>query len=147
MADYDSDKYGGNQPSINSCQAGEVRSVRAEIDLADTGALALNDVLRMVKLPPGHRVVDLQVDCDDLDTNGTPAIVLDVGIEGGDVDAFIDGSTVGQAGGFARMAAIAGKRLAVNKNAEQVVAILVQVAPATGATTGKIGLDVQYAGG
>ena len=143
MARFTSNKAGNDKPAVSSCQHGEVRSIRAEYDLA--AALALNDDIAMVKLPPGHHVVDCMIDTDDLDSNGTPLIVLDAGILDGDTNAFIDGSTVGQAGGLARMDQVAGKRLAVNHTAEQLVGITVATGPATGATTGKVGMDVQYA--
>jgi hypothetical protein len=48
----------------------------------------------------GH-VSNFSIWADDLDIDDTPTLVLDVGIDGEtatDVDEFIDGSTVGQAG-------------------------------------------------
>jgi hypothetical protein len=104
-------------------------------------ALVLNDVIQMVKIPAGAKIVDLTLSCTDLDTNGTPAIVLDVG-DGSDTDRFIDGSTIGQAGGIARLDQHGGHGYAYS--AEDTIDVLVQVAPATGATSGTITLTVKY---
>lgn len=109
-----------------------------------TAALALNDVIQMIPVAAGERVVDLQLISEDLDTNGTPAIVLDVG-DGDDTDRYIDGSTIGQTGGMARLGqgvATDAAAIAVNRlyAAADTIDVLVQVAPATGATTGTIRL-------
>lgn len=64
-------------------------------------ALADSDVLNMVKLPKGARVIDVILTSADIDSNGSPAVVLDVG-DSADADRFIDGSTIGQAGGIER---------------------------------------------
>jgi len=132
-------------PAVTGDGYGEVIAVRGEFDLAvdGIGALVLNDVLQMVKLPAGHVPVDVIVDSDDLDSNATPTIALNVGIIGGDVDAFIKVSTIAQAGGIARMDDVAGARIASTQT-ERYVGITVSTAPATGATTGKIGLTLLY---
>jgi hypothetical protein len=64
-----------------------------------TGSAAA-DVIQMIPVRKGTTVLGLWLSAEDLDTNGTPTISLDVG-DGGDVDRFIDGSTVGQTGGVA----------------------------------------------
>ncbi len=109
---------------------------------AVAAALVLNDTIRMCKLPADHVPVDLLLSSTDLDTDGSPALVYDVGIEDtvgatDDADAFIDGSTVGQAGGIARMAAIAAMTLAPVAY-DRYVSVLAQAAPATGAASGEI---------
>lgn len=109
-----------------------------------TAALALNDVIQMIPVAAGERVVDLQLISEDLDTNGTPAIVLDVG-DGDDTDRYIDGSTIGQTGGMARLGqgvATDAAAIAINRlyAAADTIDVLVQAAPATGATTGTIRL-------
>jgi len=104
-----------------------------------TAALVVNDTIAMCTLPANHVIVDCILATDDLDTDGSPAIVLDVGVVGGDTDALIDGSTVAQAGGLARMSEVAGIRIA-QSTTDTSIGILTQVAPATGATTGRIDL-------
>ena len=100
-----------------------------------TAALAANDVIQMCDVFKGET--------DDLDTNGSPAIVLDVGY-GGATAALIDGSTIAQAGGTASSLAIGNAThgstatAPVTFTADDTIDILVQVAPGTGATTGTI---------
>ena len=107
-----------------------------------TAALALNDVIQMVKVPAGATILSVKLTADDLDSNGSPAIVLDVG-DGSDTDRFIDGATIGQAGGIT---AEQNVRTGFNYEytAEDTIDVLVQVAPATGATSGDIKLQVMY---
>lgn len=102
-------------------------------------ALVVSDTIAMCTLPANHIVVDCLLTSDDLDTDGSPAIVLDVGVIGGDTDALIDGATIAQGAGMQRMNAIAGIRLAASTS-DRSIGVTVQVAPATGATTGQIDL-------
>lgn len=109
-----------------------------------TAALVVDDVIQMIPVAPGERVVDLQLIVEDLDTGGGPAIVLDVG-DGDDTDRYIDGATIGQTGGFSRLGvgvASDAAAIAVNRlyTAADTIDVYVQVAPATGATTGTIRL-------
>lgn len=94
-------------------------------------ALAENDVIEMVKVPAGATVVDLWLSAEDLDTGATPSITLDVG-DGDDTDRYLAGSTIGQAGGFARMDTQTGA--GHSYAAEDTIDVLVSAAVATGAT-------------
>lgn len=109
-------------------------------------ALVINDVVQMVKVPIGARIVSCTLHVTDLDTNVSPAIVLDVG-DGNDTDRYIDGSTKGQTGGTSYIGeGIVTATAAIFPYAvDDTVDVLVQVAPATGATSGTIVLDVVYA--
>jgi hypothetical protein len=134
---------------IDSAEAGDVVSVRGEFSLA--AALVVNDIIEMGWLPANCVPVDVIVDTDDLDT-GTAA-VLEAGIVGDpfrgtaadttDTNAFIDASTVGQAGGIARMNVVTGPRLASVSRPRR-FGIKVATAPTTSATTGKIGMTLLY---
>lgn len=106
-----------------------------------TGALVVNDVIQMVKVPAGATVLDVLLVAGDLDTGGSPALTLHVGY-GGDPDYWVVSSTVGQAGGLAR--ASAATAVPLTFTAEDTIDVLVAVAPATGATTGTIYLTVYY---
>ncbi|MGE4072719.1 MAG: hypothetical protein AB7E72_16240 [Lysobacterales bacterium] len=139
---YQSTKIARNQPAKTSSGYGPVAD-RVEFDL--TAALALNDTIDMVKLPAGHVPVDLILDTDDLDS-GVAAIVLHAGLRkadgtNDDPDAFIASSTVAQAGGVARLSAVAGLRIAA-ADVDRNVYITVATAPGTGATSGKIGVTL-----
>lgn len=104
------------------------------------GALALNDIVEMVKLPRGAAVLDVVLTTDDLDTGGSPAIVLAVG-DYGDAARFITGATIGQAGGLARAGT---KAVPYVYSDDAIVTVKVTTGPATGAATGNVSLTVIY---
>lgn len=107
-----------------------------------TAAFVLNDVIQMVPVAPGERVVDLQVIVEtDLDT--ATGIILDVG-DGDDVDRYVDGATTGQTGGIVRYGqgvATAAAAAALDKKytVADTIDILIQTAATSGApTSGRI---------
>ena len=69
-----------------------------------TAMLASGIVTALIRMPAYTRYVDLYAKATDMDTNVSPALAIDIGIAGvsdttyDDVDAFLDGSTIGQAG-------------------------------------------------
>ena len=134
----------------------EVQSMRFEFDLS--AALALNDLIVMGVLPAGCMPVDWALDTDDLDSNASPTITLDVGIFKSDLSdlstATADGGalwgsalTTAQAGGFVRNTGTASTRVTPESDTDRFVGVKVHAAPATGATTGVIGLTLQYRAG
>jgi hypothetical protein len=141
MATFTADEAAATAPAKGEGMSGNCKVVVAEYEI--TAALALNDVVQMVKVPAGAIVSNVVLATDDLDTNGTPAIVLDVG-DGGDTDRYIDGSTVGQAGGITDSSNLAIDGIGYTYSVEDTIDVLVQVAPATGATSGTIKLIVYY---
>lgn len=106
-----------------------------------TAALALNDVIQMVKIPSGATVLDTILSCNDLDTGGAPTITLSVG-DGGSTARYLSASTIGQTGGLAHTATHGGHGYAYT--ADDTIDVLVAAAPATGATTGTVALTVIY---
>jgi hypothetical protein len=66
-------------PSVASAQAGQVTVVRGSYDLLATDSEDATLLLRVVKLPAQHRIIDLVMDNDDLD--GVTAGAVDIGIE------------------------------------------------------------------
>lgn len=119
---------------------GNLKVVTGEYTLS--AALTLNQVIPMVAVPKGARVVFGRLSTDDLDTGGSPAIVLAVG-DGDDDDRYLTGSTIAQAGGNA-----AFDRHVGNGNYEytegDTIDVKVTTAPATGATSGAIRLTVGF---
>lgn len=111
-----------------------------------------NDILELAPIPPNTRVVDIVLDCDDLDTDGTPAISLDVGIMSGEwgedgartVGAeFFSGSNIGQAGGVARPTLVSAYRTGTSDKARS---IGVKIATkADEAAAGTIGITLTVA--
>lgn len=75
-------------------------------------APALNDILELAPIPPECRVLDMILTSTDMDSGGSPAILLDVGVMSGawqDPDSartcgaeFFSASNIAQAGGMAR---------------------------------------------
>jgi hypothetical protein len=80
------------------------------------------------------------IDCDQLDTNGSPTIKLNVGISG-TAAKFISQSTVAQAGGIAT-ASVAGT-VGYSPTTNTPVIVTVQTAGATKAA-GTIRIAVRY---
>lgn len=73
------------------------------------GSAALGDVYQLCIVPNGYSIVSVTLDCAQLDSNGTPTVVLEVG-DSGSAGRFITGSTVGKTGGiqFANVAGTIG---------------------------------------
>ena len=99
--------------TVTSTQAAETvqpRTYHAGVNWAhgtysvpETGdGTAEGDVIELVRVPNGARVLELVFTSEDLDS--ATSHVFDVGY-GGDVDVFIDGTTIGQSGGVARLGA------------------------------------------
>ena len=70
-------------------------TVYGEITAAEA---ALGDVFQLVQVPNGYRVIEVILDCDQLDSNVTPTLSLEVG-DSGAAGLYITGSTVGRTGG------------------------------------------------
>lgn len=128
-----------SRPAASSYAASNLSVNHGMYEIA--AALVIGDTIALCKLPSNHIIVDCVLSSDQLDVNGTPTIELDVGIIGDDTDAFIDGSDVAQTGGIARMNSVAGRILA-KSNTDRNVGVLVTVAPATGAASGRIELTL-----
>lgn len=120
--------------------AGTAKTMYASFSL--TAALALNDVIDMFKVPAGARITGIALKTSDLDTGGSPAIILDVG-DAADTDRLIDGANIGQAGGTST-SLVSSTGQFYQYTAETMISVLVQVAPATGAATGTVELAVTY---
>lgn len=153
MAFKQSKLAASNEP-ILLAQASEPIVISADYNLADSGngALALNDIIEMVPFPAGYQLVDVIVDTPDLDTGGSPALALDVGVLSGEyrsnsaatMDAsIIAASTVGQAGGIARASVAGFSKIAVS-DTDRAIGIKAQTGPATGATTGTVRLQATF---
>ena len=102
-------------------------------------ALVVSDVIQMVKIPKGAKILEVILSTDDLDTS--TGLVLDVG-DGSVTDRFIDGSTIGQTGGVDRLNEVGGHLY--EYTAEDTIDVIVQTAPTTGATSGTVNVSVTY---
>lgn len=106
MATFESTAIDDGKPIVTPQSAGEVMVQYGEATLTD--ALAANDLIVLGVLPADCMLVDLIFTSDDLDSDGTPAIVMDVGILNAAEDdletnqTIISATDVGQAGGVVR---------------------------------------------
>jgi len=125
MATYTSGPVAGNQ-SFKPFPDGNL-GVRYAKFTAVT-AIALNDVIQMVDVFAGETVHNVVIKTGDLDT-GT-ALVLDVG-DGSDTDYYIDGSTIGQAGGTDTLDANTAPK---TYTADDTIDVLVATGPGGGGT-------------
>lgn len=137
-------------PSIHS--AAEVHVSEGKYDLA--AALIDDNVVKLCKIPPGCIPIDCRLEMDDLDT-GTPALVgslmlMEPGAAAPLANSeLIKDSTLGQAGGVARMDLLVSAVRAVveaSVDNERFVVFHVTTAPGTGATSGRIKASVLFRG-
>ena len=107
-----------------------------------TPVLVLNDVIQALNVYAGETLHALRVVSTDLDTAGSPAIVLDIGYgnsttaTGANSTAIKDGSTIAQGGGIELFSALSADDDAIEPiefTADTTIDIHVQVAPGTGA--------------
>lgn len=64
------------------------------------GSAAVGDVYQLAQIPNGYTITDMILDTDQLDSNGAPTIVLEVG-DAGNASRFYSGVTAAKAGGIA----------------------------------------------
>lgn len=135
--------------------AGDMVRNRYELDLAGSGlkgiTLAVGDIIDLGPLPANYTVMDIMIDCDDLDSNVSPALAFDVGIMSGTpgdtVTArtcgaeFFAASTVAQAGGIARTTLKTAFRVAPT-GADRSIGLKITTAAATQPATGKLAVNV-----
>ena len=96
------------------------------------------DVIHMVKIPAGATVLDIIFDCAVMDASA--ALTLSVGYTGANT-AFINVSTVGQAGGIERISVAGGTQKAFT--ADDTIQVKVGTGP-TDTTLGAMKLTVLY---
>lgn len=129
MATFTSDPVSGNQ-SFKPFPSGAIGVRYAKFNV--TAAPNAADIYQMVDIFAGETLHDIKIKSSDLDTGS--GLVLDVG-DGSDSDRFIDGSTIGQAGGIdhedANLAPIV-------YSSDDTIDITCQVAPAGDVATGTL---------
>lgn len=104
-------------------------------------ALVINDKVNLFYLPKNARVIGGFIKSDDLDSNGTPLITLDVG-DATVADRYFAASTVAQAGGVDSTMAATG--VDYLNTARTLIILKVKAAPATSATTGTVVVSITY---
>jgi len=128
--------------SLNECAAGGLRVIQSVTSYVTNHAAAT--VIRLCKIPAGHAVVDATLFADAIDD--VADLVLDIGVEDTiqdptdttNVDAFFDGTTLGQAGGIARMTLKTGFVAAVDYDRWVTATVMTDAATLT--TGGELGI-------
>jgi hypothetical protein len=93
----------------------------------------------MVKIPAGATVIDLILDCGDMDS--AASLTLSVGYTGA-LEAFISQDTVGQAGGIRRLSVVGGTQKAFA--AEDTIQVSATAGAGGADTSGTMKLTVFY---
>lgn len=134
---YDSTKP--LKPAKTSVGSNEVKFA-GQVITVTAGQLTLNALLGGIVLPKGAEVVGATLMSTDIDTNGSPVVVLGVG-DTGDDDRLITAATVGQTGLLTNVIATTG--FGYQYTAETTIQVKVKTAPAT-AAGGTITWGVYY---
>jgi len=71
-------------------QGNESREFMATYEVATTSIDEVGDIIKMIRIPSNLRVSQLIIYNDDLDSNGTPALAVDVGLYRSDTGAVLD---------------------------------------------------------
>jgi hypothetical protein len=138
MATYNSDKIAANTPLAAHGLGGNLKVAFADVNC--TAAPSTSDTINFFDLPPGARVVLAVLESDDMDTNGTPLLTLNVG-DAGSATRYFSASTVGQAGTLSTAIATAGA--GYSNTAKTRVTGVAQANAATG-TAGHLYLTMFY---
>ena len=131
--------------------AGAATVYRASMTVPTT--VQVGDILDLAVIPAGTRPVDLVIDCDDLDSGGSPLITFDVGIMSGTpgdtVTArtcgaeFISASQIARTGGTARPTLATAFRVG-QSSVERSIGVKITAVAAT-AVEGTIGCTLTIA--
>lgn len=105
MATYSSSNYTNKAGIAAHGLAGNVKVAFA--DVSCTASPATTDTLNFFYLPAGARVLLSVLESDDMDTNGSPALTLNIG-DSGSATRYFSASTVGQAGTLSSAIATTG---------------------------------------
>lgn len=141
MAVFKSRAYLGGVPFRPVSE--EPFSITASVLIPNGTSLASGDLMKFFTLGADVRILDVTLTTDDLDSDGSPAVTLDLGYDlasgTDDDDAFLANSTLGQAGGIVRVENGGDDAFAVGGLAAQTVNMTIQAkvetAPATNPST------------
>lgn len=112
-------------PAITSNARGTPVFVGEEITVL-AAQLTANALFGSIKVPKNAVIIGASLKSSDIDTDGTPAVVLAVG-DSVDDDRLITGATVGQSGGVTQTLAATG--FAYQYTAETTIQVKVTTAP------------------
>lgn len=139
MATYSSSAYTNKTPFSTHGVAGNLKTAYASITC--TAAPSTSDTLNFFYLPANARVHSAVLKSSDMDTNGSPAITLNIG-DSGSAARYFSASTAAQAGTVDSTMAAAGRFY--KTTARTLVTGVAQANAATGAA-GTLELSITYA--
>jgi len=131
----------GYTNNVFKAEQGRVECIVDATHEITTAELQVGDKIIFGKVPVGAVYLSGYIATDDLDSNGTPLLNLEVGDED-DADGLYDGTTVGQAAGINQFnGAYITNRTVVT--AEKNITVVVTAAAAT-AVAGTVRVVVRY---
>lgn len=151
----------GNGNTMTADGAGEIIRNVYEINFAEAPfrgvTLLTNDLIDIGILPANHTIADILIDTDDLDTNGTPLMSVDVGMMSGTPGDTVSVRTVGQelfagdttvrTGGLARTTRSSAMRIVPTGADRSIgVKIVAQAATQASTTSGRFRLIIDMIG-
>lgn len=89
--------WSASTPTVDKGNARKLHALGGAFTIA-TGSLALNKTTSLFKVPKGFVAVSIKGYITDCDSNGSAALVFDIG-DADDPNRLVAGSTAGQAGG------------------------------------------------
>jgi hypothetical protein len=132
----------GNYDVFDAGPGMGVQQISIELDVG-TDNLGAGDLWKFIKLSKNTEVRSARLTVPDLDTNGAPAITIDLGYDldtgTDDDDYWLANSTIGQAGGSAASTAVQFRT-----TSDYTVQAKVETAAAT-AAAGTVTLDLEIA--
>jgi hypothetical protein len=138
VATYNSTQVGNSLPTLTHGIAGNVKVAYGEV--VCSAAPSTSDTLNFFDLPPNSRVLMAVLESDDMDTNASPTITLNIG-DSGSATRYFSASTVAQAG--TASTALAAGGVGFKNTAKTRVTGVAQANAATGAA-GTVRLAMLY---
>jgi hypothetical protein len=136
---FPTNSTGARRTAKTSVSSNQLTTVGETIAVT-AGQLTLNALFGSIRVPKNAEIVSVGLSCTDIDTNGSPVVVLAIG-DATVADRLMTGSVVGKAGGVDQAIALTG--YGYQYTDETLVQVKVTTAPAT-AAAGTIKYHVAY---
>jgi hypothetical protein len=111
------------------------------VDVNIVAALAANDIIELVDLPPGVQLLDYDIVAPQLDSNGTPTLAFSLGVVNAgktDLDTVYEtGLTFGRSADGSIFRADSAAAAQASRSAARKLGLKVTTAAATAASAGK----------
>lgn len=140
--------YTSNRATSTQAAKSRTGVVFDDCTFALSAALVINDTVKLFKIPKGAKVLDFKIAFPILDSNVSPACVVDVG-DSASATTYVSGSTKGSHFSAAYIMSMVVDGVPASfrtsySSADDYLQIKIATAPATGETTGTINASIQY---